>query len=435
MSGSVSPLPWTGNKGCIYTTIDAFMPPHRTYVEACMGSAEVFLRKKPVEKEIINDYNGDLVRLFRVLQRNENLERLIGRLFLSFNSEQIFRANKALLAEVPNILDDLTETSVIIENTQWNDFDLAVAFYENQVFSFSSTGKNFAITKKDMTKRFGRLIAACARLRNAMDLPRNIYDIHEKLMSIGCPTAPGRIPLTDNEDDALRVKLYGRIEMGNHLIRILSEQNTLADANALASVVLNASDDIKLKLGEKIVKDQYDSIPEIVTDIRQMTYDAGPIKRTFYCPLVGNIEDGYDDTFTVGSSFLRDYAWAIEDAIEKDRRLDDQDMAQYFHEDAGLKDKLASMVWGVEVYRGELFGKIECSLKEEMTPAEEEILKDYITGQNSDGWGEHFEQQPIDTEDGDLYVSFWNCGDDYAIMTQDELDAYIESQGMKMGGM
>ena len=236
-----------------------------------------------------------------------------------------------------------------------------------------------------------------------VDLPRSIYDIHEKLMSIGCLTAPGRIPLTDNEDDALRVKLYGRIEMGNHLIRILSEQNTLADANTLAFAVLKASDDIKLKLGEKIFKDQYGSIPEIVADIRQMTYDAGPIKRTFYCPLVGNIEDGYDDTFTVGSSFLRDYAWAIEDAIEKDRRLDDQDMAQYFHEDAGLKDKLASMVWGVEVYRGELFGKIECSLKEEMTPAEEEILKDYITGQNSDGWGEHFEQQPIDTEDGDLY--------------------------------
>lgn len=59
MSGSVSPLPWTGSKGCIYTTIDAFMPPHKTYVEACMGSAEVFLRKKPVEREIINDYNAN----------------------------------------------------------------------------------------------------------------------------------------------------------------------------------------------------------------------------------------------------------------------------------------------------------------------------------------------------------------------------------------
>lgn len=51
MSGSVSPLPWTGNKGCIYTTIDAFMPPHRTYVEACMGSAEVFLRKSRLKKK------------------------------------------------------------------------------------------------------------------------------------------------------------------------------------------------------------------------------------------------------------------------------------------------------------------------------------------------------------------------------------------------
>ena len=35
------------------------MPPHKTYVEACMGSAEVFLRKKPVEREIINDYNAN----------------------------------------------------------------------------------------------------------------------------------------------------------------------------------------------------------------------------------------------------------------------------------------------------------------------------------------------------------------------------------------
>ena len=135
-----------------------------------------------------------------------------------------------------------------------------------------------------------------------LELPRSIYDIHEKLMSIGCPIAPGRIPLTDNEDDALRVKLYSRIEMGNHLIRILSEQNTLADANTLTFVVLNVSDDIKLKLGEKIAKDQYVSIPEIVADIRQMTYDAGPIKRTFYCPLVGNIEDGYDEEkLSVGS--------------------------------------------------------------------------------------------------------------------------------------
>ena len=71
-----------------------------------------------------------------------------------------------------------------------------------------------------------------------MDLPRNIYDIHEKLMSIGYTGGPNQAKLTDNEGDALRVKLYDRIEMGNHLIRMLSEQNTLADANTLAFAVL-----------------------------------------------------------------------------------------------------------------------------------------------------------------------------------------------------
>lgn len=176
MSGSVSPLPWTGSKGCIYTTIDAFMPPHKTYVEACMGSAEVFLRKKPSEKEIINDYNGDLVKFFRVLQRNDKLAYLIGRLYFSFNSEQLFKANKAMLAEVPNILDDLAETAVIIENAEWSDIEKAVAFFENQIFSFSSTGKTFAIAKKDMTKRFGRLVAACCRLRNAVIMHRDYKD-------------------------------------------------------------------------------------------------------------------------------------------------------------------------------------------------------------------------------------------------------------------
>ena len=176
LSGSVSPLPWTGSKGCIYTTIDAFMPPHKTYVEACMGSAEVFLRKKPSEREIINDYNGDLVKFFRVLQRSEKLAYLIGRLYLSFNSEQLFKANKAMLADVPNILDDLTETSVIIENAEWSDIEKAVAFFENQIFSFSSTGKTFAIAKKDMTKRFGRLVAACSRLRNAVIMHRDYKD-------------------------------------------------------------------------------------------------------------------------------------------------------------------------------------------------------------------------------------------------------------------
>ena len=51
------------------------MPPHKTYLEACMGSAEVFLRKKPVEKEIINDAYNEKANLLVTgkVERRENL--------------------------------------------------------------------------------------------------------------------------------------------------------------------------------------------------------------------------------------------------------------------------------------------------------------------------------------------------------------------------
>lgn len=73
LSASTSPLPYTGNKSCIVNTILSVMPKHTVYIDPCMGSAEVFFRKPRAEKEILNDYNGDLVNLFRVIQNNEKL--------------------------------------------------------------------------------------------------------------------------------------------------------------------------------------------------------------------------------------------------------------------------------------------------------------------------------------------------------------------------
>ena len=97
MSASTSPLPYTGNKSCIVNTILTVMPKHSVYIEPCMGSAEVFFRKPKAEREILNDYNGDLVNLFRTIQSNKKLVFLIGRLYLSINSELVFQQNKECL--------------------------------------------------------------------------------------------------------------------------------------------------------------------------------------------------------------------------------------------------------------------------------------------------------------------------------------------------
>lgn len=225
-----------------------------------------------------------------------------------------------------------------------------------------------------------------------LDFPRSIYDVYEKLQSVGIRQSPHQITLSDEEGDDVRVKLYSEDEIGKHLLLTLKEQNSLADANMLAFMVDNAKPDFRSKLEQNLLHDQYGSMQEVTDAIKQMLYDSGPVKAVFYCPLVGEVTDDEGFSSPVDGRFLRSYQWAVEEALESDTANDEMDTAEFFDEDNGVKAKLVSAKWGVEPYRGRLFGRIECSLKEKLTDAETEILTDWISGQNSDGYGEHFEQ-------------------------------------------
>ena len=268
-----------------------------------------------------------------------------------------------------------------------------------------------------------------------LELPHSIYDIYDKLRSIGIMQPPKRIPLTDNEDEDIGVKLFSESDFGQHLLLTLNEKNSIADANMLTFVVLAADTDIKEELEQNILYDQYDSMDEVISAVRQMTQDAGPVKAVFFCPLIGNIDEGDGDLFTVGDSYLADSADEISDALREYTANDENDMAAYYNKDDGVSEKLTSAVWSVELHGDRLFGRIDCSLKEALTAEETEALRDWLTGQCSDGLGEGFEQQPIDTMDGELFVSFWNSGDDYAMMTESEFDEYRQQNEMQMGGM
>ncbi len=268
-----------------------------------------------------------------------------------------------------------------------------------------------------------------------LDFPRSIYDLYEKLQSVGIMRSPKQIPLTDSEDEDIGVKLFSDSDFGNHLLLTLSEKNTVADANMLTLVVGAASEDIKEELEQNILYDQYDSMDEVISAVRQMTQDAGPVKAVFFCPLVGNIDEGDGNMFTVGDSYLADSADEISDTLNRYTANDENDMATYYNEDDGVSEKLTSAVWSVEMHGDRLFGRIDCSLKEALTAEETEALRDWIIGQCSDGLCEGFEQQPIDTMDGELFVSFWNSGDDYAMMTESEFSEYLQNTETQTGGM
>lgn len=176
-------------------------------------------------------------------------------------------------------------------------------------------------------------------------------------------------------------------------------------------------------------------MPELLKDIEEMTVSAGKYSESFYFPLKGMLdEDEYEDYYEIDNMFLLEYKDDIQEAVECYQSIDD--MVQFFKRSDSVKKKLASIVWSVDELDGKLYGHVNVRLKESLTEGETEILKEWITGQNSDGLGEGFEQRAVEIEEGDLYVSFWHSGDDYFVYSQEEMDAYIhEQREMRMGGM
>ena len=108
-------------------------------------------------------------------------------------------------------------------------------------------------------------------------------------------------------------------------------------------------------------------------------------------------------------------------AIAKENRFfeNDRGLAEYIH-DAALNKKVYSLYPSVEIVDGELWGVMTAGLKESLTGEENAELLEFVTGQNSDGYGEGLEQRPIKTPDGEIYVSFWNH-ENYSFKLEQEM--------------
>lgn len=83
-------IPWMGGKRRLADRLIPLFPPHDCYVELFAGGAALFfLKQHQAQCEVLNDINGDLVNLYRVVQHH--LEEFVRQFKWAISSRQVFK--------------------------------------------------------------------------------------------------------------------------------------------------------------------------------------------------------------------------------------------------------------------------------------------------------------------------------------------------------
>lgn len=85
-------IPWIGGKRRLAKILLPMFPAHECYAEPFCGAAALYFMKEPAASEVINDANGELVNLYRVVQNH--LEEFVRQFKWALSSRQIFEWQK-----------------------------------------------------------------------------------------------------------------------------------------------------------------------------------------------------------------------------------------------------------------------------------------------------------------------------------------------------
>ena len=169
------------------------------------------------------------------------------------------------------------------------------------------------------------------------------------------------------------------------------------------------------------------SLALVIGEDRFTVHPPEPTLLKLYMPLTADFypRDEWGDMSEEGEEWdsrtLLDYENQILGALVKERMPEEKErgLMHWYGKQDSLDSKVRSAEFTVEARSGRLWGVAECQVVGELTPAELGQLKDYISGQASDGWGEGFEQREIRVDGGELYVHLWNS-ESWSIQTEQE---------------
>ncbi len=219
----------------------------------------------------------------------------------------------------------------------------------------------------------------------------------------------GHFEYDDNLEEYIDFKRYGQVKIANEVGAFSSNGYIVYHGyNQKLYNILSKS----LGMEVPMVKEQ--KILKLYMPLNITTYDI-------------ENEYGYRETLNealeLSNYEVIDYLDEILEAIERNNLPEEKErgLMRYYDAHDSVNAKISKYVFSAEIVDGELMGVAILTLNDDLTTSELQKIKDDITGQASDGWGEGFEQREIQTDIGDIYISFWNNSKDWSIKTADEM--------------
>ncbi len=146
-------IPWIGGKRKLAEHLLPLFPDHVTYVEPFSGAAALFFLKEPSKVEILNDVNGDLVNLYRVVKHH--LEELYKQFKWVLSSRETW---EKLKVTPPETMTDIQRAARFL-------------YLQKQAFGGKVEGQTFG-TSTTSRPRF-----------NLLTLEQDLADAHFRLAS------------------------------------------------------------------------------------------------------------------------------------------------------------------------------------------------------------------------------------------------------------
>ena len=106
---------------------------------------------------------------------------------------------------------------------------------------------------------------------------------------------------------------------------------------------------------------------------------------------------------------------------------------EYYDKHDTVNAKVKTCNFKFEQMDRDVYGVAVLTLNTALTEDELTIIKQYVSGQASDGIGEGLEQQDFELGGRDVNIHLWSSDNDWTLQTAEEMG--ITEQKMTMGGI